>query len=239
MSVSQGTINERSFYSKELDETLSLLIYVPAAFSPLFKYSLLIANDGKDYFQMGKLARFADDLLDQHEIDNMIIVGVHYKSIDDRRNKYHPDGTEHRAYIRFLAHELVPWLDQEYPTNAMGKNRTLMGDSLAGTVSLLAAMKYPNVFGQVILHSPYVNQTVLDAVTNQPNPELVEVYQVIGKEEYDVKVSDLKDFLTPNRKLHQLFREKGFDHFYDEFAGGHSWKYWQTDVRRALQMMLS
>ena len=59
MSISQGTIKDVEFQSNELDETLNLLIYLPASFSPLYKYSLLIVQDGRDYFQMGRLTRFA------------------------------------------------------------------------------------------------------------------------------------------------------------------------------------
>ncbi|MCJ8006027.1 alpha/beta hydrolase [Lederbergia wuyishanensis] len=237
MPFPQGTITEIDFKSKELSETLSLLVYLPASFSPLYKYSLLIVQDGKDYFQMGRLARYSDELIDQKKIENIIIVGSHYKNVMDRRNKYHPSGEQNPAYIRFLAHELVPWIDQEYPTTGMGKGRTLMGDSLAGTVSLMSALKYPNIFGRVILHSPFVNDAVLDAVNNHQNPSLLDVYQVIGKEEKVVEISNNRDFLTPNRKLHQLFKEKGFQTFYDEFDGGHSWKYWQPDVKRALEVM--
>ena len=188
---------------------------------------------------MGRLARYADELLNDNEIENIIIVGAHYKSVADRRKKYHPDGEENAAYIRFLAHELVPWLDQEYPTTGMGKSRTLMGDSLAATVSLMTAVTYPNIFGRAILHSPYVNEKVLDAVRNHRAPELLDVYHVIGKEETNVAVSDLKDFLTPNRELHSLFSEKNIQNYYHEFDGGHSWKYWQPDVKRALQLMFS
>ncbi|MBW8350442.1 esterase family protein [Bacillus sp. IITD106] len=239
MPFPQGTITDIDFKSNELGETLSLLVYVPATFSPLYKYSLLIVQDGKDYFQMGRLARYTDELIDQGKIENIIIVGSHYKNVKDRRNKYHPDGNQNEAYIRFLAHELVPWIDKEYPTTGMGKSRTLMGDSLAGTVSLMTALKYPNIFGQVILHSPYVDDIVLEAVKNNQNSSLLDVYHVIGKEESVVKVSNNRDFLTPNRKLHQLFLDKGFNTFYDEFDGGHSWKYWQSDVKRALQKMFS
>ncbi|MEK3887352.1 alpha/beta hydrolase [Bacillus sp. FSL K6-3431] len=237
MPIPQGTINEIEFQSSELNETLTLLLYLPVSFSHLYNYSVVIVQDGKDYFQMGRLARYADELINDGEIENIIMVGVHYKSIQDRRNKYHPQGDEHQAYIRFLAHELVPWLDRNYPTYEVGKSRALMGDSLAATVSLMAALKYPNTFGKVILHSPYVNKTVLDAVTMHQSPHLLDVYHVIGDQESNVEISDIKDFLTPNRELHKIFEGKGFNHFYDEFSGGHSWKYWQPDVKRALQKM--
>lgn len=238
--MNQGTITEAAFKSRELDEKLNLLIYLPPSYSPLNKYSLLIVQDGKDYFQMGRLTRFADGLLGEKKIEDLIIVGIPYKNVKDRRQKYHPEGDRNGAYIRFLAHELVPWLEEEYPTCAVGKCRTLMGDSLAATVSLMTAIQYPHTFGKVILHSPYVNDAVISAVRAHREPHLLEIYHVVGKDEIEIKFSPerVEDFLTPNRELHQAFEESGFDSFYDEFNGGHSWKYWQPDVKRALSKML-
>ncbi|GIN89883.1 hypothetical protein J22TS1_09340 [Siminovitchia terrae] len=235
----QGTITEMEFTSQELDETISLLIYLPAGYSPLYKYPLLIVQDGKDYFQMGRLTRFADELIAEEKIENLVIVGIPYKNVKDRRKKYHPDGEKNESYIRFLAHELVPWLEKQYPTSGVGKCRSLMGDSLAATVSLMTALEYPHTFGKVVLHSPYVNDKVLAAVRSHKMPDLLDVYHVIGKDENEINFSPerVEDFLTPNRELRQAFEEKGFDSFYEEFDGGHSWKSWQPDVKRALSMM--
>jgi enterochelin esterase-like enzyme len=126
----KGTVKEVFFQSNELGEELQILIYLPANYSPLFTYSLLIAQDGQDYFRLGRIGRFADELLYNHEIENIIIVGIPYKHVKDRRKKYHPDSEHHQSYIRFLAHELVPFLDKEYPTYQMGSTRGLLGDSL-------------------------------------------------------------------------------------------------------------
>jgi enterochelin esterase-like enzyme len=239
MTVNRGTVNELNLFSKELNEEIKMLVYLPATFSPLYKYSLLIAQDGKDYFQLGRIPRLADDFLNNKEIENMIIVGVPYKDVEDRRRKYHPHGEENGAYIRFLAHELVPYLDEHYPTYHMGMGRALIGDSLGATVSLMTALKYPNTFGKVILQSPLVNEKVLDEVENFAHPHLLHIYHVIGNKETEVKTTDgkVKDFLTPNRLLHELFNEKKFNSFYEEFDGDHTWKHWQPDLKRALPMM--
>jgi len=241
MIKQRGTITEQEFESRELNEPIPLLIYLPPAFSPLYKYSILIAQDGKDYFQMGRLPRFADELFAGEQMEHVIIFGVPYQNAADRRTKYHPDGEKNDAYIRFLAHELVPWIEREYPALGIGKSRTLMGDSLAGTVSLMAALRYPNIFGNVILQSPFVNDKVLSAVKFHHDPHLLDIYHVVGKDEMEVAFSPerVEDFLTPNRKLHEAFKEAGFQTFYDEFDGGHAWTYWQPDVKRALQKMFS
>ncbi len=66
------------------------------------------------------------------------------------------------AYIRFLAHELAPYIDENYPTYQMGKGRVLIGDSLGGTVSFMTALMYPHTFGKVVMQSPFVDETVMN-----------------------------------------------------------------------------
>ncbi|MEH7336641.1 esterase family protein [Neobacillus drentensis] len=239
MQFPKGTIKELTIYSKELGEEMQLLIYLPANFSPLYKYSLLIAQDGRDYFQLGRIGRLADEYLYEKEIENLIIVGVPYKNVKDRRKKYHPEGVQTQSYIRFLAHELVPFLDQEFPTYHMGSTRALIGDSLGATVSLMTALQYPHTFGKVLLQSPYVDQQVLELVADLPEPQLLDIYHIIGKQETEVQMTNGKvgDFLTPNRQLSKLLKERPFTYFYEEFNGNHTWTYWQPDLRRALKML--
>ncbi|WP_397537311.1 alpha/beta hydrolase [Rummeliibacillus pycnus] len=239
--MGQGTITDIEFYSETLQEKLELLIYIPANYSPFYKYSVLIASDGKDYFQLGRISRVADEYLANEEIENLIIVGVPYKSIEDRRRKYLPNGDLHDAYLRFLAHELVPYIDEHYSTYRMGMSRALIGDSQAATVSLLAAIAYPNIFGKVILQSPFVDDTVLDKVREVKDPHAFSIYHVVGSLEHEVTTMNktIKDFLTPNRKLHQLLVDRGFTTFYEEFEGQHTWKYWQKDLKRAIKQKFS
>lgn len=234
--MNRGTVQDTTFYSETLQEEMQLLIYLPPNYSPLYKYSVLIASDGKDYFQLGRISRVADELYEAEEIENLIIVGVPYKNVQDRREKYHPDGKKHTAYTRFLAQELVPYIDANYPTYQIGMGRALIGDSLAATVSLLTALNYPNTFGKVILHSPLVNEYVLKKVENHKDVHAISIYHVIGNEETEVKTGDglLTDFITPNRELHKLFINKGFSTYYDELDGDHTWKLWQPDMKRSL-----
>lgn len=234
--MEKGSVKEIDFYSNALQEELKLLVYIPPNFTPLVKYSVLIASDGRDYFQLGRIPRLADELHNEYEIENLIIVGVPYQNAKDRQRKYIPTGDLFEAYTRFLAHELVPYLDEEFPTLQMGQGRGLIGDSMAATISLLTAVKYPNLFGKVIMQSPYVDDYVMDAVESFKQVDALSIYHIAGKHEDRVMTTDKKvrDFITPNRELHALMTERQFDVFYEEFDGNHTWKYWQPDLRRAL-----
>lgn len=234
--MKQHKIEEVMIQSAYLKQEMQLLIQLPSKYTPLTKHELLIASDGKDYFQYGRIGRVVDELIEDGEIDETIIVGVPYMSVKERRRMYHPDGDLQQAYMRFLAHELVPYMDKNYSTYAIGTTRGLIGDSLAATVSLQAAIKYPNCFGKVMLHSPYVNDAILQAVQQVDDPSRFSIYHVIGTGETEVQttVDGIQDFLTPNRALHEVIQQKGFSYFYEEFNGNHTWKYWQQDVRRAI-----
>jgi len=236
--MNKGSVEDFTLYSDALGEDMQVLVHLPSNYSPLYKYSLVIASDGKDYFQLGRVPRVVDELLENQEIENIIFVGIPYKSVEDRNRKYEPTGEQHGAYLRFLAHELAPYLDEKYPTYQVGMGRTLIGDSLAATVSLMAALKYPNIFGRVILQSPKVGPEMMEAVEKFPMNNSFTVYHVIGSEETEVKLTngETADFLTPNRELNELMKNKGFSLFYEEFKGDHTWKYWQPDLKRALLM---
>jgi enterochelin esterase-like enzyme len=239
MSKQTGMIKEHLFYSTALQEELTLLIYLPENFSPLYKYSLLIAQDGQDYFRLGRVGRQVQALMKNEEIENVIVVGIPYKDVGDRREKYHPDGGKFSGYVRFLAHELVPFLDQEFPTYQVGYGRALIGDSLGATVSLLTGLAYPNTFGKLILQSPYVNDAVLQAVKEFSSPSRPTIFHQIGKNETDVKTTDgeILDFITPNRELKTAISERGFSYTYEEFDGDHTWKYWQPALTPILREM--
>ncbi|EUJ23516.1 esterase family protein [Listeria grandensis] len=237
--MTEAKMLEKKIWSTVLNEELDLLIYLPPTFSPLSKYPFFLVQDGKDYFQFGKLARFADELVESKTIQEAIFVGIPYKTVEDRRAKYHPDGAQNEAYIRFLAHELVPYIEANYPTYHMGASRFLMGDSLGASVSLKAALKYPHTFGNAILHSPLVNEELM-TLAEKANPALVKIFHVIGSEETEVPTTDdnVANFLEPNLALHTILEARGFDYYFQEFEGKHRWKYWQPFVKEALQFML-
>ena len=234
--MDKGTVKDIAFFSDSLQEEMNLLIYIPANYSPLYQYHICIASDGRDYFQLGGIARLADQLIDDYEIEQTIFVGVPYRDVKDRARKYIPTGDLFDAYIRFLAHELVPYLDKEFSTNQLASSRVLMGDSMAGTASLMGVVHYPNIFGKAIMHSPYVDEHVLEKMEHVKHGDSIFLYHVIGLKEEQVTMKDnqVKDFLTPNRALHDLIVTKRIPTFYEEFNGNHTWTYWKPDLHRAL-----
>ncbi|UOY94592.1 esterase family protein [Ectobacillus sp. JY-23] len=240
MTMTKGTLQEITFFSEALQEDMTLLIYLPSGYTPLLKHTVVIAQDGSDYIKFGRAPRVLEALLEEGEIDRTIFVGIPYKDVHDRKEKYHPSGAQNAAYIRFLAHELVPFLDREYPTYQVGNGRVLAGDSLGGTVSFMTALMYPHTFGKVIMQSPFVDEAVIKQA-QQALASGIEVYHIIGTEETAVKTTDgqIRDFLAPNRELHSVLKPLGTAYYYEEFQGDHTWKHWQKNLPHAFNHTLA
>lgn len=241
MTSKKGVINEEKLYSNELAEHMDVLTYLPKTFSPLYTYHVIIAQDGNDYFRLGRIARQAEALMNDGSMERCIIVGIPYKSVSERRNTYHPEGTKFNAYKRFLAKELIPFIDEKFSTYQVGTGRTLIGDSLGATVSLMTALDYPNIFGNIIMQSPYVDQHVLQAVKDAESLHLISIYHQIGTKETEVHTSDkqILDFVEPNQELKQLLENKNGIYHFESFDGDHKWTYWQPLITHALKKMLS
>ncbi|WP_342745027.1 alpha/beta hydrolase [Oceanobacillus timonensis] len=233
----KGKMFEKEIHSSFLEEMMTLQIYHPETFSDAYPYEICIMQDGKDYFQMGRVATLSDKLHDEEALHNVVFVGIHYKDKYDRRKKYHPSGEQNEAYIHFLVREVVPYLDELIPAHQAGKKRSIIGDSLAGTLALMTAMKYPHLFEKAGLQSPYVDDTVLAYIEQTSSLAALDIYHTIGTKETDVHMSDgnTADFVEPNRQLHQALKKSGAAYTYYELADGiHTWKYWQNDMRRLL-----
>ncbi|MGM8364364.1 alpha/beta hydrolase [Virgibacillus sp. W0181] len=238
----KGKMIEKNITSSYLNETISLKIYQPESIDPLYQHTVCIMQDGDDYFQIGRISTLSDKLHTNEDISNTTFVGIHYIDRYDRVKKYHPKGEQYESYLRFLTHEVLPLLEESLPLNPLGIRWALMGDSLAATIALLTAIKYPNLFEIIILQSPLVDNPVKNEVRKAENISGLHIYHTIGQSETSVPTSVFGeiDFLTPNRELHDLLKEQNNNYTYQEFEhANHTWKHWQKDLPHALKEMLA
>lgn len=234
----KGKMLEEKINSVYLNEVMILKLYLPEGYTPFLKYNLCIMQDGDDYYQIGKIATLSDEFHASNEISNVIFVGIHYIDKLDRRKKYHPDGEQQKAYRSFLAHEVVPYLDDTFSTFNTSHSRTLLGDSLAGSLALMTALSFPNIFGKVIMQSPLVNDTILKQVKQTSDLSLIDIYHIIGTEEKEVRTTtgDVIDFIKPNNDLFHQLKGRKTNYNYREIPNGkHTWKYWQKDLPTILR----
>src|SRR5690625_4564112 len=111
----KGTMFDKEIESVFLKEKMIVKIYEPEQYDPIYETNICIMQDGDDYFQLGRIATLSDELHDEYEIVNTYFVGIHYIDRYDRLKKYHPDGEQNEAYMKFLTEEVVALIDETIP----------------------------------------------------------------------------------------------------------------------------
>ncbi|MDY5059191.1 esterase family protein [Staphylococcus simulans] len=237
-----GVVTQTQFHSEILERDITLSIYLPKNYSPLFKYKLVFCFDGLDFFRFGQIHRVYERLRENEQVERAIFIGFHYETVDKRREEFSPNGSRAPLTVKAMGQELLPYIDKTFPTFKVASGRVLLGDSLAGSIALMTALSYPRLFNQVGMFSPMFNE-VVDVLANRCQfIDQLDIWQAVGKEEIDFALpttGERADFLTPNRELKELLEKFNVTHYYEEFDGGHRWKYWRKLMEPLLLYFLA
>ncbi|MFD2369238.1 alpha/beta hydrolase [Brevibacillus sp. GCM10020057] len=231
------TLEEIVLDSRHLGTPEKLIVYTPERYSPLYSYPVLYVQDGEDYLAMGRMASLLDRMIREKDLPDLLAV---FLPVDKqkRQARYHPDGSEHLAYRRFLAEEVVSYMDTHYSTETLGNARTLVGESLGGVVSLFTALAYPHTFGQIACQSiamdSELNRRVAETVFAVP----LTLYLEIGTKETNVaSARGPLDLVRANEELRGILQTKMATLVYETFEGDHTWGHWQANLPRMLRTL--
>ncbi|WP_166242358.1 alpha/beta hydrolase [Paenibacillus turpanensis] len=230
------TIVKETVASSTLSDARSIRVLIPPGYHELVSAPVVYCQDGEDFFNFGRIATHAVQLILDEGIEPFIVVGVDVDKTK-RTAEYTPEGDLHQAYTTFFAEELLPFIESKW--NVQREGRILAGDSLGATVSLHLALRYPNLFQRVISMSGAFLQTTADALSEQSDLSWLKLYSVIGTEETAVKTErGTFDFLAWNRHTRALLEQKAAKLTYQEKPGTHIWGFWQQEMPEALSYFL-
>ncbi len=147
-------------------------------------------------------------------------------------------------YETHIIKEVIPSVDERYPTLGRGKTRAITGLSMGGQGALYLAARHRGLFFAAASMSGGVDLTY--------STKRWEIAQKIGsfnkfpqrwqKNSVVNMIPQLKQaglallvdcgvkdiFIDVNRTLHQRLMKAGVAHDYCERPGGHSWRYWMN-----------
>ncbi len=135
------------------------------------RYPVLYMQDGQNIFDPANSAfgiewgvdETCDSLIKAGAIPPLIVVGI--SNTSDRSLEYTP-GAKGNAYMNFMIHQLKPFIDSAYHTNADKEHTFVGGSSLGGLISFMIAWQHPDVFSTAICMSPAFKTNRLDYVKN-------------------------------------------------------------------------
>ena len=217
-------------------------VYTPPGYAASdARYPAVYIQDGRDYIEYAHTPAVLDHLASSGAIRPVVAVFVsppnrHQAAAPNRTTEYglNPD------YARFMAEELVPYVEGRHRLQDSPSARLVAGDSYAGLASAYIPFRHPEVFGLGYSQSGYLSlqgDTLIEAY-READPKPVRLFVDIGIYERSVGKGwlpdDETDFLAANRRFGEVLSARGYDHVYREYPEGHTWGNWRAHLMDAL-----
>jgi predicted alpha/beta superfamily hydrolase len=228
-------INEK-FEIPQLGRQRRVWIYLPAGYqSSKKKYPVIYMHDGQnlfDAFTSGYGEWGIDEFLDKLPAQKeCIVVGIDHGG-EYRITEYDPYDSKYGKgmgddYVAFLVKTLKPFIDANYRTKKEAANTTIAGSSMGGLISMYAALKYPDVFGNAGIFSPafWIAPEMYKYAQEKNLPVKSRFYFVCGDAESENMVADMK-------KMADIIQTKGKEQQSPVVivkGAGHNEKQWNGD----------
>ncbi|WP_054955822.1 alpha/beta hydrolase [Paenibacillus dakarensis] len=228
------TIVKEEIQSSHLNENRTLRIYLPPGYNEILSYPVVYCQDGEEFFNFGRIATWANQLILEEDVEPFIIVGVEVDT-KVRTEEYAPFGKRFDSYLACFAEEIVPFIEGKYPVRRDPSERILAGDSLGGSVSVHLALRYPELFTRIICMSGAFYDQSRHIIALETDLSWMNIFMIVGLQE-DSFTTDtgVYNFVELNRSAKKLFEERGAKVHYEEKDGRHQWGFWQKELPAAL-----
>ncbi len=242
--------------SRFVDQSRDVIVYLPPDYNsePEKSYPVLYLHDGQNLFDAATaflgnewgLDEVAEELIRSGAIEPLIIVGIYnagekriteYTHVRDRGGR----GGGAPAYAQMIVKELKPFIDGEYRTLSDAASTGVGGSSLGGLVSLYLGLRYPNLFGKLIVMSPSVwwaNAAILRDTRKLQRKSEQKIWLDIGT----CEGQDAEECVRNARALRDALMEKGWQlehdlRFLEDEGAGHDEEAWGCRMRDALAFL--
>ncbi len=224
--VNQGNLSRHRIENRWLLATGKRWVYLyrPPTDAPV---PLIVVYDAQDYITRGRITHIIDNLIAESRIRPVALAlldnggparGIEYSCND--------------ATISLVTMEVLPLaqkhlhlIDPAKHPGAFG----VLGASMGGLMALYTGLRAANVFGHVLSQSGAFELDNADTVTVPMVRHLpiqpLKIWMDVGRYEW---------LLEPNRRMHVLLQQRGYDVAYREYSGGHNYPAWRNDVWRGL-----
>jgi enterochelin esterase family protein len=251
--VPSGNVEQIEFYSEVLKMKRKIWVYTPPNFSKTSeKYHFLVIFDGKAFLEFTEPQVAFDNLIAKRKIPPLVAVFVHNYSGFQRGR----DLDCYPPFAEFIAKELVSWARENYNTSHDPNDSILTGSSSGALAAAFIGFKYPDTFRKFLSQSGFYGwhpgnlffQRMLyyygdDYVHWWTKEDEQEPYWLIRQFyksrklplKFYVNVGNLETRTMPSVfRFHKMLEEMGYEHYYEEFPGGHEYIAWREHLPEGL-----
>ncbi len=232
-----GALEQIVVPSEGLQRDVPVTLYLPARFRRTRRYPLLVVHDGGDFLAYAGMKTVLDNLIHRLDVADLVVAFVHPR---DRLAEY----ADHAGHARFLAEELTPRLERDWPLLAEPSARGLMGASFGAVASFSTAVRYPRMFDRLMLLSgsfaftdigPSRRGPVFDPVVSFVNAFRRAPLRVA--EQAFLSCGVYESLIYENRSMLPVLQATGMEVRYVESHDGHNWENWRDRSREGLSWL--
>lgn len=237
---------EVHWFSNVLQKHVGMNVLLPDTGTPPFAtYYLLhgLTDDYTGWIRRSRIEVYARDM-------PLIIVMP-----DGFRGFYtdHPSGP---AYGKYIAEELVEFIERNFPARRTRSARCIGGLSMGGYGAMRAAFAYPENYISANCHSGALLYGARNQIRNpspltpheqreifgpKPAGTSHDLFALAARAKRSGRLPKLlldcgteDHLLGDSRAVHEKLARLNIPHQYHEYPGDHDWNYWDAHIREAL-----
>ena len=232
-NIAHGKIDTISYYSTTVGTRRRSLIYTPPGYSKKKKYPVLyllhgIGGDEKEWFINGHPEIILDNLYAHEKAEPMIVVLPNGRAMkDDRAIGNIFDSAKVAAFANFekdLIHDLIPYVEKNYPVYQDREHRAIAGLSMGGGQSLNFGLGNLDKFAWIGGFSSAPNTKTPDQLVPDP-----------GKARQQIKLlwiscGDADGLISFSKRTHDYLVEQKVPHIFYIEPGIHDFKVWKNSL---------
>lgn len=223
----KGKFINHEFESKALGEKRTIEIYLPK--TDRKNLPVVYLTDGQ---ALKRYVAETEWLIDHKKIEPVVLVGLYngrYRGdmakgfdmeLDFRAKEYLKaiGSDRYDMHMRFLAEEVMPYVESKYSVSSRREDRVLTGYSNGGAYVVTASVDRPELFGNVFAYSVavFLNEDLEKAVKDKSLPR------------YSFAAGSLEPFIVGTRDAEKILRGAGADTRKVEYVAGHDPLLWRV-----------
>ena len=229
----RGRLDAPAFKSAVLPGERAIKVYLPPGYdASAERYPVMFVNNGPTWLDLGLMDRSLDNLIGKR-IRPVIVCFIPVLKFDEE------SGSLSAQFMDMLTRELVPFVDAHYRTTGEASGRAVFGSSRWAILPLSVAIKNPQVFSMVAVHTPFLGspfaQEVLTYINEKERPA-VRVW--VDWNRWESKGAAVRnDPETDGFKLMDALRKRGYEPKGGEFNQGAGWGSWRARTDLLLEYL--
>jgi predicted alpha/beta superfamily hydrolase len=180
-------------------------------------------------------------VMSEYKIGKIIVIAIEHAE-EDRIREYSVGKTivgkgQGKKYIRFVTKTLKPFVDANFRTKTDRANTGIGGSSMGGLISIFSGLRYPKVFGKLMIFSPSLwVKPDMKIKVDEDNTEDTKIYLYAGGDESDTMIEHVKNF--KDRAIAcEFVKDKMKINLSINKEGKHNETYWSDEFPKAIEWL--